>query len=237
MRIPSPSSRLGKILYAVAWLLGAPLLVFAAATIPAGCSTPGDCDELTPRFLNVTATTTVSGSTVHASNRITSSGSIKARLGATTQSIKVGGMLPGLPNVTPVGNIGAGEDDLMSYTVPANTMAANGDTIEFSGVLVDNGATSDVKFYFAGNEITGALNDFINGTVPFRVIITRLTSSSAVISVERWDAGAGIIPYAMTMTGLNFTTANIFKTTGAGGALTDNDIQQIKLAGWYYPAN
>ena len=52
-------------------------------------------------------------------------------------------------NVVEVGNVGAGEDDLMSYTVPANTLANDGDRLKVFGTFHGNAAdTGTVKFLF-----------------------------------------------------------------------------------------
>lgn len=52
-------------------------------------------------------------------------------------------------NVTPVGNVGTGEDDLMSYTLPANTLATNGDRLRITAVFIGNAADNvALKFHF-----------------------------------------------------------------------------------------
>ncbi len=50
---------------------------------------------------------------------------------------------------TPVGNVGTGEDDLMSYTLPANTLSANGKGIRVTASGLGNGIdNSTLKFHF-----------------------------------------------------------------------------------------
>jgi hypothetical protein len=54
IRMPRLSRRYLTLSYAALWILGIPIVVFAAATIPSGCSTPGDCTVLSPTFATVT---------------------------------------------------------------------------------------------------------------------------------------------------------------------------------------
>ncbi len=58
-------------------------------------------------------------------------------------------------DLTEVGNVGAGEDDLMSYTVPSNTLAADGDAIvvEAFGDLASNSGTRTIKAYIDGTQV------------------------------------------------------------------------------------
>jgi len=64
-------------------------------------------------------------------------------------------------NLTEVGNIGAGEDDLMSYTVPANTLSTNRQYIHFSAAGIfaatANNKRIRVRFGTALLYDTGAL--------------------------------------------------------------------------------
>lgn len=54
-------------LYALTVALAVPLVVYAAVTIPAACSTPGDCDEITPRFKTLTVKQSMSGEHLYVS--------------------------------------------------------------------------------------------------------------------------------------------------------------------------
>lgn len=53
-------------------------------------------------------------------------------------------------NITAVGNVGAGEDDLMTYTVPANVLSANGKAIKVTGsfTVTNNANAKTLKFYW-----------------------------------------------------------------------------------------
>ena len=59
-------------------------------------------------------------------------------------------------NVTAVGNIGAGEDDLMTYALPANSLSANGKAVRVHvwGTTAANANTKTIKFWFGVTERT-----------------------------------------------------------------------------------
>ncbi len=58
---------LGSIGYALIVAIAVPLIVYAAASIPVACTTPGDCDALTPRFETLTVKHTMSGQHLYVS--------------------------------------------------------------------------------------------------------------------------------------------------------------------------
>ncbi|MBK7885459.1 MAG: hypothetical protein IPJ81_17965 [Chitinophagaceae bacterium] len=65
-------------------------------------------------------------------------------------------------NTTDVGNIGTGEDDLMTYSIPAGKLANNGDYAEFTMTLsfAANANNKQVKLYY------GANNFYASGAQP-----------------------------------------------------------------------
>lgn len=64
------------------------------------------------------------------------------------------------PNTTTVGNITTGEDDLMTYSIPANTMPVNGDRITFNaaGTIANNANAKRIRIKYGATTIldTGA---------------------------------------------------------------------------------
>lgn len=132
---------------------------------------------------------------------------------------------------TTAGNVGTGETDLYSYTLPANKLAADGRTVNFEidGEFNDNTATATIKLYFAGNVTlnTGAVN-ISTATTAWRMrgYIIRTSSTTAHVTYELQCPGLAtplFIGYN-NLTSLNFTTTNIFKVTAqAGGAGGGND--------------
>ena len=166
---------------------------------------------------------------------------IKLNQGTTTTLAKAGGTLAGLPNVTAVGNVGAGEDDLMTYTIPANTLATNGDTLVFEGLFAAV-ESARIKAYFNATQIGYGGCVLVADDAPgciVRIILTRLSATTACASLEGGTGAYGLNNEAALMTGLDFTASNTFKFTGQsdGGTPADNDVVQRSLIGRYYPAN
>ena len=166
---------------------------------------------------------------------------IKLNQGTTTTLAKAGGTLAGLPNVTAVGNVGGGEDDLMTYTIPANTLATNGDTLVFEGLFTAV-ESARIKAYFNATQIGYNGYVLVADDAPgciVRIILTRLSATTACASLEGGTGAYGLNNEAALMTGLDFTASNTFKFTGQsdGGTPADNDVVQRSLIGRYYPAN
>lgn len=76
-------------------------------------------------------------------------------------------------NTTAVGNVGTGEDDLMSYTMPANTLSANGYGIRVTawGDAPDNAGTKTLKTYF-GTQIVATDDIKANQIDQWKVVYT-----------------------------------------------------------------
>jgi hypothetical protein len=133
--------------------------------------------------------------------------------------------------LTDVNNSGTSETDLYSTTVGANKLLNNGQSIHFSGTifLSDITATSQIRGYFAGIEFGNTGGIAIGATGFLRVTgeIIRKTSTTASASLK--VEGIGLTTAYVNqfdLTGLDFTTTNIFKVTGTagGGSGGSNDI-------------
>jgi hypothetical protein len=108
---------------------------------------------------------------------------------------------------------GTGETDLYSYTVPANTLANNGDKIEFT-IYIDvfSSGTPTTKLYFAGNAIN--LNTTESSTTyNFKITIIR-TSSNHCRGMITGGTSVAYQPIPIDLGSLNWTTTNIIKITG-----------------------
>lgn len=138
---------------------------------------------------------------------------------------------------TPVGNTGTSETDLFTKTIAANTLTANGQSIEFKidGLFNDATSTTILKTYFGGTSFgsTGALTISVTSSWIAKGWVIRTGSSTAHAVVEYSTPGAtttSVIIY-LDLTGLDFTTTNVFKITGqAGGAGGGTD--DIKASSW-----
>lgn len=81
---------------------------------------------------------------------------------------------------TTVGNVGSGEDNLMTYSVPAGTLATNGQTLRVMAFFTNaaNGNTKTIKAYFGATSITlqsAAVNNGVSW-VELKIVRTGATS-------------------------------------------------------------
>lgn len=147
-------------------------------------------------------------------------------LSGTTLSGNGGGLVLNV-NTTPVGNVGGGEDNLITYTVPANTLDTNGQFIQFemAGIFGASLNTKEIKVYFGSAVLldTGALAITAAGNWSIRGIIIRTGASTqrcicAVITDESaLNASSKYVDATEDLTG-----TVVLKATGQGTA--DNDI-------------
>jgi hypothetical protein len=133
---------------------------------------------------------------------------------------------------TPTGNSGTTETDLYSYTLAANKLSANDQSVnlDFSGVVSDISSDYLIRVYFAGNEIfnSGGVTITSTGSWSLKAIVTRETSSTAIATVtfNIGNASVSSLVNIADLTSLDFTTTNIFKVTGTAGSTgaSSNDI-------------
>lgn len=138
-----------------------------------------------------------------------------------TETHKPMGMIE--TNTTAVGNVGAGEDDLMSYTIPANTLDTDGKAIRITAWGAGNGADNvTIKWHFGGTEEWTIVSAATRTSWEASVYITR-TGASAQVMLGRASANGAVVN-PVNATGIIDTTANIItKFTGENTADTTND--------------
>lgn len=154
------------------------------------------------------------------------------------QIVKVGGLLS--VNATTVGNIGTGEDTLMSYSVPANSMSANGASIWFeaSGAIAGTAATKRLRVVW--------------GSTTFLDTSTSIPTSTALIwhlrgRIIRTGASAQKCYAALTLDSATFPGTAAYDTaseslSGAvalkvtGEATNNDDIVQETMVVGHHPA-
>lgn len=130
------------------------------------------------------------------------------------------------------------ENDLYSYTIAANTLTVNGDSLHQVETLKTAASATTGNFrirkYFAGTLIfdtntAGAISTFLFADDVFRIVTEIVRQSSTVVRVtvtitgEQATAGLVISKY-VELTGLTLTSTNILKTTGvvdSGAAVGD----------------
>jgi hypothetical protein len=126
---------------------------------------------------------------------------------------------------SPVGNSGTSETDLFTKTIAANTLTADGQSIEFSidGLFNDATSTGNLKVYFAGTLLgaTGALTVSVTSGWTATGWIMRASSTTAhgVVTFTAPGTSTPTVVTYLDFSGLDFTATNVFKITGtAGGA-------------------
>ena len=161
---------------------------------------------------------------------------------AVTQKATLSSFLPRVlfSSVTNTGNVGAGEDDLYSYTLPASTLSADLQiiTAQFSGYIIGHASgTRTIKIYFGGTNIfsSGALAETSNCNWQANVTLIRV-SSSAVKYAVTFMRRTTFSPLVMSqVTGLTLTNTQIFKVTGESSTATNGDVALYMGHGILYP--
>lgn len=164
-------------------------------------------------------------------------GRLRMLLPQTTNFVRIGGVLE--TNTTEVGNVGVGEDNLMTYTLPGFSLQKTGDSVRVraAGVFAANANNKNVKLYFGATVVvtTGALA--FNGTEwSIDAIIMRdgaaaqKASGTLITNDALLPVTTNYIAPGETMTG-----AITIKCTGEG--TSNNDIVQEMFIIEYLPAN
>ncbi len=124
------------------------------------------------------------------------------------------------------------EDTLITYTLPANSLAANGDRIRVTAdcSTASNSNTKTIKLYF-GSQFpfffgAGALN---NTSIHFDMLVMRTSSGGQIINgtgaSSTTNSTAGASNFAATVTGTQTDSSTIVvKLTGQSGSSVASDI-------------
>lgn len=140
-------------------------------------------------------------------------------------------------DIGPVGNVGAGEDDLITLTSPANTLIADGDVLRWTsfGTTAANGNTKTIKVYFDATQLVSASSTY--NDQPWRAVawFQRVGSSSISYYVEL-IVGTSIIDVDGGALGVTATNSRTLKCTGESGSSANDDVVQRASALEYVPA-
>lgn len=142
-----------------------------------------------------------------------------------------------------IGNVGAGTDNLISYTIPASVLTTNNDSIEFKA-FGNFGATStpvvitcaygSTTLISSGN-LSVVANDSweVSGTI----IRTGATTQIATASFMGDLAGTVTSKHDYTTPAETLSGTVVLKCTGNSNAAADNDVVQKGLLVNWFPAN
>ena len=126
-----------------------------------------------------------------------------------------------------IGNVGAGTDDLHSYTIPANSLNYVGRTIRVKawGRTTNNANAKTVAMLFGGTTImTQALTTNIAGTWRVEAVIVKDASNTQRIFAELLQLATIVHNQTATAGAITDTAGIIIKCTGV--ATDNNDIVQ-----------
>lgn len=143
----------------------------------------------------------------------------------------VGGALKTI--YTTVGNVGAGEDDLQTFSVPAGTLSQDGDYLEFT-MAFSVATNSTLKVYFGAQQLFsfGALATDAVYRVTGQIIRTGAATQRATFELKG-GAATSVVGYQLPTETLS--GAVTLKATGEG--VSNNDITQTITTVKYFPAN
>ena len=135
-------------------------------------------------------------------------------------------------NVTAVGNVGVGEDDLITYSLPANSLSANGKGVKIKawGTTVNNVNAKTLKVYFGSQVIlTNSLAVSLAGFWYAEAIVIRSGASTQdiIANLNTNTATVAVVDQEITAGTQTDTAAITIKCTGE--AVDNNDIVQEGL--------
>lgn len=215
----------GNLLYGGVALLadmltaGAPALVMVLDATPTfGLVSVANVQD--PSAVTITGGTidgTPIGGTTRAAGEFTT---LEAEAGGSGTPYSVG--VTGSVNVTPVGNVGTGTDDLMTYSLPADTLSTDGDTIEViaSGKTANNANAKTLGFAFGSSVLTKSMTVSIDGRWWVHAFITRSANNAQRISAFFTES-------TITLS----TTDKSAINSGIIGSETDSNAITIKFTG------
>lgn len=149
-------------------------------------------------------------------------------VGAAGPNVNIGGSIYG--DTTDVGNVGAGEDDLISRSAAASILRATGRRMAIfaAGTAANNANAKTLKFYVGASAIATLVlptSTPLNWRVRATVIRTGSSTQDYEVTAQAIDSSDGSIDATTTAIGtlaLTETSAITVKTTGT--AVSDNDI-------------
>lgn len=155
--------------------------------------------------------------------------SLGVKAGTSTNDAAVGGVLYTV--ATTVGNVGAGDDVLASYTVPAATLAVNLQSLWFEawGTTTGTGNSKSLRVNFGATQITALSVSFPSLSMQWvlrgRVIRDSSTNVRAYVQVTAYSASddSSHVRNGVDNT-VAVTLANANDLQIIGNAVADNDI-------------
>ena len=155
-----------------------------------------------------------------------------AGMALTNKRLSYGGTILSRSETT-VGNVGVGEDTLHTYTVPAASLAADGDRIKYEAYLsfAANGNNKRVRAYFGSTVIldTGTVT-YNNLTAWCELTVIRTGAATQTCFARLFGASVTTI---VANTSASETLANALAIRLTGEATSNDDIRQFISEIWF----
>lgn len=170
---------------------------------------------------------------------VSAAGKISTQAGTSAVLAKVGGRLT--QSTTQATSASTTETDLHSYTIAANTLATNGDTIIFrgSGTFQASAFTKQVKIKLGGTTIfdSGALGISLATNWVYDGEIIRSSSGNQKCNVNFSTSSGTLSAYASYQaTAITDSSSMILKSTGQVGTTGGTDVQEETFSVEFIPA-
>lgn len=159
--------------------------------------------------------------------------------------VAVGGTLK--VNTTTTGNVGGGEDDLISYAVPAAELGVNGDYLEYDcwGTFAANANTARLKVFFGATALIDTTSLLFNGVAwraHGKIVRTGATTQEATCEITIGGTLLSAVNSTITAQSNPAETLSglvTFKVTGedTGGIPADDKVIQKAMVIRWFPAN
>jgi len=186
---------------------------------------PASTGSAAPGKIQLSTTTAGSSGTTAQTHttrvEIDGTGRVSKQMGSGAGYATVGGTAN--VNTTAVGNVGVVEDNLITYSLPANSLAANGDYIEIEafGTFAATANVKQVKLYFGAQVIfaSGAIaantgdwhirgKVFRTGAATQKAIASAATSNALLVASADYTTPAETLSGAITIKCTGEATAN-----------------------------
>lgn len=159
---------------------------------------------------------------------LTAAGVQSYRAGTSTTPFYPSGTIETLG--TPVGNVGAGEDNLQVHTIAANTIVVTGTGLlwDASGLVANNANAKTLKFYMGATavlSITVPINTGANWNMSAKIVRTGSSAQRYWIRCDIIDSTLNVVTGAFAAAGtLTMTETASITLKSTGEATTNNDL-------------
>lgn len=131
---------------------------------------------------------------------------------------------------TPVSNVSTTETDLLTYTLPAGALSANGAGLRITawGTLAANGNTKTVRVYFGASVVTTLASTNNNVAWKSTAVVTRVTATTQVAMGDTYFGALAIADGRTTSPTETLSGSLVIKVTGQSGT-GSGDVTNIGL--------